>query len=82
MKGNRSSREGRDHTEILRVHICCPHTDIDQAYYDLIMKRASALLSSVQLNMLKFALSLRAYSATVHSFQQVTAGQFKAVLKA
>uniref|UniRef100_A0A669EAF0 UDP-glucose ceramide glucosyltransferase-like 1 n=1 Tax=Oreochromis niloticus TaxID=8128 RepID=A0A669EAF0_ORENI len=43
----------------------------DQAYYDLIMKRASALLSSVQLNMLKFALSLRAYSATVHSFQQI-----------
>lgn len=82
MKDNRSSRDGRDHTEILRVHICCPHTDTDQAYYDLIMKRASALLSSVQLNMLKFALSLRAYSATVHSFQQVTAGQFKAVLKA
>uniref|UniRef100_A0AAX7UTD9 UDP-glucose ceramide glucosyltransferase-like 1 n=1 Tax=Astatotilapia calliptera TaxID=8154 RepID=A0AAX7UTD9_ASTCA len=42
-----------------------------KAYYDLIMKRASALLSSVQLNMLKFALSLRAYSATVHSFQQI-----------
>lgn len=49
-------------------------TDTDQAYYDLIMKRASALLSSVQLNMLKLALSLRAYSATVHSFQQVTRG--------
>uniref|UniRef100_A0A3P8PGK1 UDP-glucose ceramide glucosyltransferase-like 1 n=1 Tax=Astatotilapia calliptera TaxID=8154 RepID=A0A3P8PGK1_ASTCA len=47
------------------------HDDTDQAYYDLIMKRASALLSSVQLNMLKFALSLRAYSATVHSFQQI-----------
>lgn len=29
------------------------------------------MLSSVQVNMLKFALSLRAYSATVHSFQQV-----------
>uniref|UniRef100_A0AAQ6AGL4 UDP-glucose ceramide glucosyltransferase-like 1 n=1 Tax=Amphiprion ocellaris TaxID=80972 RepID=A0AAQ6AGL4_AMPOC len=43
----------------------------DQAYYELIVKRASALLSSVQLNMLKFALSLRAYSATVHSFQQI-----------
>ncbi|XP_047466764.1 UDP-glucose:glycoprotein glucosyltransferase 1 isoform X2 [Mugil cephalus] len=47
------------------------HDDTDQAYYDLIVKRASALLSSVQLNMLKFALSLRAYSATVHSLQQI-----------
>lgn len=49
----------------------------DQAYYDLIVKKASALLSSVQVNMLKFALSLRAYSATVHSFQQVPAGWLK-----
>lgn len=49
-------------------------TDTDQAYHELIVKKASALLSSVQLNMLKFALSLRAYSATVHSFQQVTGG--------
>uniref|UniRef100_A0A672IQ26 UDP-glucose glycoprotein glucosyltransferase 1 n=1 Tax=Salarias fasciatus TaxID=181472 RepID=A0A672IQ26_SALFA len=43
----------------------------DQAYYELIVKKASDLLSSVQLNMLKFALSLRAYSSTVHSFQQI-----------
>uniref|UniRef100_A0A8C8GDG2 UDP-glucose ceramide glucosyltransferase-like 1 n=1 Tax=Oncorhynchus tshawytscha TaxID=74940 RepID=A0A8C8GDG2_ONCTS len=47
----------------------------DQAYYDLIVKRASALLSTVQLNMLKFALSLRAYSATVHSFQQIATNE-------
>ncbi|XP_034050699.1 UDP-glucose:glycoprotein glucosyltransferase 1 [Thalassophryne amazonica] len=47
------------------------HDDTDQAYYDLIIKKASALLSSIQVNMLKFALSLRAYSATVHSFQQI-----------
>lgn len=50
---------------------CCSAADTDQAYYELIVKRASALLSSVQVNMLKFALSLRAYSATVQSFQQV-----------
>lgn len=50
----------------------CPHTDTDQAYYELIVKKASALLSSVQLNMLKLALSLRAYSATAYSFQQVS----------
>lgn len=55
---------------------CCSVTDTDQAYYDLIVKRASTLLSTVQLNMLKFALSLRAYSATVHSFQQVILLQY------
>nr|XP_020469630.1 UDP-glucose:glycoprotein glucosyltransferase 1 isoform X2 [Monopterus albus] len=51
------------------------HDDTDQAYYDLIVKKASALLSSIQVNMLKFALSLRAYSATVHSFQQIASGE-------
>uniref|UniRef100_A0A7N6C0G9 UDP-glucose ceramide glucosyltransferase-like 1 n=1 Tax=Anabas testudineus TaxID=64144 RepID=A0A7N6C0G9_ANATE len=49
--------------------------DTDQAYYDLLVKKASALLSSVQMNMLKFALSLRAYSATVHSFQQIASNE-------
>ncbi|MEQ2283775.1 UDP-glucose:glycoprotein glucosyltransferase 1, partial [Ameca splendens] len=47
------------------------HDGTDQAYYELIVKKAGALLSSVQLNMLKFALSLRAYSATVYSFHQI-----------
>uniref|UniRef100_A0A8D3E7J9 UDP-glucose ceramide glucosyltransferase-like 1 n=1 Tax=Scophthalmus maximus TaxID=52904 RepID=A0A8D3E7J9_SCOMX len=51
------------------------HDDTDQAYYDLIVKKASALLSSVQVNMLKFALSLRAYSATVNSFQQIASNE-------
>uniref|UniRef100_A0A7N6AGI9 UDP-glucose ceramide glucosyltransferase-like 1 n=1 Tax=Anabas testudineus TaxID=64144 RepID=A0A7N6AGI9_ANATE len=51
------------------------HDDTDQAYYDLLVKKASALLSSVQMNMLKFALSLRAYSATVHSFQQIASNE-------
>ncbi|KAL1021949.1 hypothetical protein UPYG_G00020290 [Umbra pygmaea] len=51
------------------------YDDTDQAYYDLILKRAGALLSAVQLNMLKFALSLRAYSATVHSFQQIASNE-------
>uniref|UniRef100_A0A665U6A7 UDP-glucose glycoprotein glucosyltransferase 1 n=1 Tax=Echeneis naucrates TaxID=173247 RepID=A0A665U6A7_ECHNA len=41
----------------------------------MILKKASALLSSVQLNMLKFALSLRAYSSTVHSFQQIASNE-------
>ncbi|KAA8582021.1 hypothetical protein FQN60_008761, partial [Etheostoma spectabile] len=51
------------------------HDDTDQAYYDLIVKKAGALLSSVQVNMLKFALSLRAYSATVYSFQQIASNE-------
>ncbi|XP_037343101.2 UDP-glucose:glycoprotein glucosyltransferase 1 isoform X1 [Pungitius pungitius] len=51
------------------------HDDTDQAYYDLIVKKARALLSSVQVNMLKFALSLRAYSSTVHSFQQIASNE-------
>lgn len=59
-------------TPCLQITSVC--ADTDQAYYDLIVKKASALLSSVQVNMLKLALSLRAYSATVHSFQQVPAG--------
>uniref|UniRef100_A0A671PN63 UDP-glucose ceramide glucosyltransferase-like 1 n=1 Tax=Sinocyclocheilus anshuiensis TaxID=1608454 RepID=A0A671PN63_9TELE len=53
------------------VHI----SDSDQAYYDLILKRASVLLSPVQLNLLKFALSLRAHSSTVHSFQQIASNE-------
>ncbi|KAJ3612828.1 hypothetical protein NHX12_019086, partial [Muraenolepis orangiensis] len=51
------------------------HDDTVQAYYELILKRAGSLLSSVQLNMLKFALSLRAYSATVQSFQQIASNE-------
>uniref|UniRef100_A0AAY4APQ1 UDP-glucose ceramide glucosyltransferase-like 1 n=1 Tax=Denticeps clupeoides TaxID=299321 RepID=A0AAY4APQ1_9TELE len=47
------------------------HDETDLAYYELILKRAGALLSPVQLSLLKFALSLRAYSSTVHSFQQI-----------
>uniref|UniRef100_A0A8C9VF33 UDP-glucose ceramide glucosyltransferase-like 1 n=1 Tax=Scleropages formosus TaxID=113540 RepID=A0A8C9VF33_SCLFO len=43
----------------------------DQFYYELVVERASQLLSPVQLNMLRFALSLRAYSPTVHAFQQI-----------
>uniref|UniRef100_A0A672NPY6 UDP-glucose ceramide glucosyltransferase-like 1 n=1 Tax=Sinocyclocheilus grahami TaxID=75366 RepID=A0A672NPY6_SINGR len=51
------------------------HDDTDLAYYDLILKRASVLLSPVQLNLLKLALSLRAYSSTVHSFQQIASNE-------
>ncbi|XP_046872215.1 UDP-glucose:glycoprotein glucosyltransferase 1 [Hypomesus transpacificus] len=51
------------------------HDDTEQAYYELIVKRAGAVLSPVQVNMLKFALSLRAYSSTVNSFQQIASNE-------
>ncbi|KAI2667788.1 UDP-glucose:glycoprotein glucosyltransferase 1 [Labeo rohita] len=60
-----------DYQTVHTVHIL----ETDLAYYDLILKRASVLLSPVQLNLLKFALSLRAYSSTVHSFQQIASNE-------
>ncbi|XP_036410069.1 UDP-glucose:glycoprotein glucosyltransferase 1 isoform X2 [Megalops cyprinoides] len=59
----------------LNQEIGMDHDDTDLSYYHLILKRASQLLSPVQLNLLKFALSLRAYSATVHSFQQIASNE-------
>ncbi|XP_047673638.1 UDP-glucose:glycoprotein glucosyltransferase 1 isoform X1 [Tachysurus fulvidraco] len=47
------------------------HDGTDRSYYELILKRASQLLSPVQLKLLKFALSLRSYSSTVYAFQQI-----------
>ncbi|XP_062849869.1 UDP-glucose:glycoprotein glucosyltransferase 1 [Trichomycterus rosablanca] len=47
------------------------HDGSDLSYYELILKKAGHLLSAVQLKLLKFALSLRSYSSTVHSFQQI-----------
>ncbi|KAI4905138.1 hypothetical protein NFI96_032625 [Prochilodus magdalenae] len=51
------------------------HDGTDLSCYELILKRAGQLLSTVQLRMLKFALSLRSYSATVHSFQQIASNE-------
>ncbi|KAJ8384299.1 hypothetical protein AAFF_G00206560 [Aldrovandia affinis] len=59
----------------LNQEIGIDHDDTDLSYYHLILKSASQLLSVVQLNLLKFALSLRAYSATVHSFQQIASNE-------
>ncbi|XP_059502942.1 UDP-glucose:glycoprotein glucosyltransferase 2 [Stegostoma tigrinum] len=44
--------------------------DSERRYYDLILKKAGQFLSQLKLNLLKFALSLRAYSPTVQMFQQ------------
>ncbi|XP_019384043.1 PREDICTED: UDP-glucose:glycoprotein glucosyltransferase 2 [Crocodylus porosus] len=45
--------------------------DSDHSYYNLILKKAGQFLSNLQINLLKFALSIRAYSPTVHMFQQI-----------
>ncbi|XP_056420029.1 UDP-glucose:glycoprotein glucosyltransferase 1 isoform X2 [Hyla sarda] len=47
----------------------------DSTSYDLLLKRAARLLSPVQQNLLKFALSLRSYSATVQTFQQIASDE-------
>ncbi|XP_075057628.1 UDP-glucose:glycoprotein glucosyltransferase 1 isoform X2 [Mixophyes fleayi] len=43
----------------------------DSANYNLLLSNAGRHLSPVQQNLLKFALSLRSYSATVQTFQQI-----------
>ncbi|XP_046707685.1 UDP-glucose:glycoprotein glucosyltransferase 1 isoform X1 [Silurus meridionalis] len=51
------------------------HDGTDLSYYELILKRASQQLSPVQLKLMKFALSLRSYSSTVYSFQQIASNE-------
>ncbi|XP_078077776.1 UDP-glucose:glycoprotein glucosyltransferase 2 isoform X1 [Mustelus asterias] len=49
--------------------------DSEHSYYNLILKKAGQFLSQLKLNLLKFALSLRAYSPTVQMFQQIAADE-------
>ncbi|XP_061486068.1 UDP-glucose:glycoprotein glucosyltransferase 2 isoform X2 [Rhineura floridana] len=48
---------------------------LEHSYYNLILKKAGQFLSNVQINLLKFSLSLRAYSPTVQMFQQIAADE-------
>ncbi|XP_020390116.1 UDP-glucose:glycoprotein glucosyltransferase 1 isoform X4 [Rhincodon typus] len=50
-----------------------PNQETDISYYKYILQKADEFLTPVQANLLKFALSLRAYSATVQTFQQIAA---------
>ncbi|XP_060690892.1 UDP-glucose:glycoprotein glucosyltransferase 1 isoform X2 [Hemiscyllium ocellatum] len=50
-----------------------PDEETDISYYKYVLKKAGEFLTPVQANLLKFALSLRAYSATVQTFQQIAA---------
>uniref|UniRef100_A0A8C0IH10 UDP-glucose ceramide glucosyltransferase-like 1 n=1 Tax=Bubo bubo TaxID=30461 RepID=A0A8C0IH10_BUBBB len=50
-------------------------TDSEHSYYNLILKKAGQFLSNLQINLLKFALAIRAYSPTVQMFQQIAADE-------
>ncbi|XP_059506997.1 UDP-glucose:glycoprotein glucosyltransferase 1 isoform X2 [Stegostoma tigrinum] len=50
-----------------------PNQETDLSYYKNILQKAGEFLTPVQANLLKFALSLRSYSATVQTFQQIAA---------
>ncbi|XP_055734579.1 UDP-glucose:glycoprotein glucosyltransferase 2 isoform X1 [Salvelinus fontinalis] len=42
-----------------------------RSYYNLVIKKAGQFLTALQVNLLKFALSLRSYSPAVHASQQI-----------
>ncbi|XP_074155473.1 UDP-glucose:glycoprotein glucosyltransferase 2 isoform X1 [Sminthopsis crassicaudata] len=49
--------------------------DSEYSYYNLILKKAGQFLNNLQINLLKFALSIRAYSPTIQMFQQIAADE-------
>uniref|UniRef100_A0A8D2IJG0 UDP-glucose ceramide glucosyltransferase-like 1 n=1 Tax=Varanus komodoensis TaxID=61221 RepID=A0A8D2IJG0_VARKO len=53
----------------------CVLAGTDSSSYYAMLEAASQSLSSLQKNLLKFALSLRSYSATVQAFQQIAADE-------
>ncbi|XP_075388725.1 UDP-glucose:glycoprotein glucosyltransferase 2 isoform X1 [Tenrec ecaudatus] len=50
-------------------------TESDYSYYNLILKKAGQFLDNLHINLLKFALSIRAYSPTIQMFQQIAADE-------
>nr|KAF6428721.1 UDP-glucose glycoprotein glucosyltransferase 2 [Rousettus aegyptiacus] len=50
-------------------------TESDYSHYNLILKKAGQFLDNLHINLLKFALSLRAYSPTIQMFQQIAADE-------
>ncbi|XP_072850795.2 UDP-glucose:glycoprotein glucosyltransferase 2 [Pogona vitticeps] len=47
----------------------------EHSYYNLILKKAGQFLTNLQINLLKFSLSLRAHSPTIQMFQQIAADE-------
>uniref|UniRef100_A0A8C5I8T1 UDP-glucose ceramide glucosyltransferase-like 1 n=1 Tax=Gouania willdenowi TaxID=441366 RepID=A0A8C5I8T1_GOUWI len=46
-----------------------------RSYYNLIIKKAGQFLTDLQVNLLRFALSLRSYSPAVHASQQIASDE-------
>ncbi|KAK7882501.1 hypothetical protein WMY93_028675 [Mugilogobius chulae] len=46
-----------------------------RSYFNLILKKAGQFLTDLQVNLLKFALSLRTYSPAVHASQQIASDE-------
>uniref|UniRef100_A0A8C6LY12 UDP-glucose ceramide glucosyltransferase-like 1 n=1 Tax=Nothobranchius furzeri TaxID=105023 RepID=A0A8C6LY12_NOTFU len=46
-----------------------------RSYYNLIIKKAGQFLTDLQVNLLKFALSMRVYSPAVHASQQIASDE-------
>uniref|UniRef100_A0A8D0H3B0 UGGT thioredoxin-like domain-containing protein n=1 Tax=Sphenodon punctatus TaxID=8508 RepID=A0A8D0H3B0_SPHPU len=61
--------------ETVRELTIYKHGDSERSYYNLILKKAGQFLSNLQINLLKFALSIKAYSPTVQMFQQIAADE-------
>uniref|UniRef100_A0A8C7J7H5 UDP-glucose ceramide glucosyltransferase-like 1 n=1 Tax=Oncorhynchus kisutch TaxID=8019 RepID=A0A8C7J7H5_ONCKI len=56
----------------LRIHLTqISFTESVRSYYNLVIKKAGQFLTVLQVNLLKFALSLRSYSPAVHASQQI-----------
>nr|XP_014348824.1 PREDICTED: UDP-glucose:glycoprotein glucosyltransferase 2 [Latimeria chalumnae] len=49
--------------------------DTERSYYNLILKKAGQFLTDLQISLLKFALSIKAYSPTIQMFQQIAADE-------
>uniref|UniRef100_A0A8C7UB63 UDP-glucose ceramide glucosyltransferase-like 1 n=1 Tax=Oncorhynchus mykiss TaxID=8022 RepID=A0A8C7UB63_ONCMY len=58
--------------DYLRIHLTqISFTESVRSYYNLVIKKAGQFLTVLQVNLLKFALSLRSYSPAVHASQQI-----------
>uniref|UniRef100_A0A8C6M3I1 UDP-glucose ceramide glucosyltransferase-like 1 n=1 Tax=Nothobranchius furzeri TaxID=105023 RepID=A0A8C6M3I1_NOTFU len=51
------------------------HGESVRSYYNLIIKKAGQFLTDLQVNLLKFALSMRVYSPAVHASQQIASDE-------
>ncbi|XP_007942201.1 UDP-glucose:glycoprotein glucosyltransferase 2 [Orycteropus afer afer] len=61
--------------ETVRELAIYKQTESDYSYYNLILKKAGQFLDNLHISLLKFALSIRAYSPTIQMFQQIAADE-------